>query len=106
MQKYLNYCKSLHLTKVLRWRKMVLTYKMGSYVKNKLKLNISLLKQNKSYQLHFHEDKEAESSDNAEGGSCLKPPKNKYAKPKYTKEYKKLGDTINVVFPMLDPDFE
>ena len=44
MQKYLNYCKCLHLCKVMAWRKKMLDMKLGPTSVRKLKMDYNMKK--------------------------------------------------------------
>lgn len=59
-EKYLTYCKCLHLSLVMHWRKVVLSYDLGRYATSNLKIRTSMRKSIAAGQMDFKfEDKRA-----------------------------------------------
>ena len=92
-EKYLTYCKCLHISRIMAWRKVMLSFKLGPVSVENLKVKIAMRRAIVKRQMVYkHEDK-------AHAG-------NKEKKYKYVKDYDSLGPRVDLMFPLVAPDLE
>lgn len=93
-EKWLNYCKALHLSKIMDWRMML---NKGEFSKHQIWQIKRMVSERKYLDEKYLDFYDVDKKKHYDGGPETK---------KITKDFDRLGPKVDIVFPLLNPDID